>query len=566
MQQSNAFEKKPAFEPSQKLNAAFHLSAVAQRTPSRLAVAFPEGLDPNGKVTYGHRSFQDLDRESDRYAHGFTRIGIRRRCRVLLMVPPGIEFVAVAFALFKMGAILILIDPGMGNKNLLDCIRQVEPEAVVAVPLLHALRMLHRDCFKSVRWNVTFGRRWFWGGATLERVREGTWRPFPLAPVTAEDPAAIFFTTGSTGVPKGALYLNRMLDAQIRIIQDHFQIAEGDVGLPAFVPFVLFGVAMGTASVLPDMDPTKPAHVDPRGIISAIERYGVTYSFGSPSFWSRVSEYCVEKQITLPSVKKVMMAGAPVHPELLERLNEVLPKEGESHTPYGATEALPVTCLTGSEILNETAARTRIGAGICVGWPLNGIALRIIEITDEAIPEWDEARVLPPGKVGEIVVKGPIVTTEYYNLPEQTALAKMKDGNTVWHRMGDVGYLDSDGRLWFCGRKGHRVVTEKGTLFTIPCEAIFNQHEAVSRSALVGSGPRPCQRPVIVIEPKPGRMPMDSQARTLLAEELLELGSRNELTRGIRDILFHPAFPVDFRHNAKILREELALWAESKIR
>ena len=565
VQQKNASVQKPALELSQKLNAAFYLTAVAQQAPSRLAVAFPQGRGPNGEVTYGHRSFQDLDQESDRYAHGLTRMGIRRGCRVLLMVPPGIEFIAVAFALFKMGAILTLIDPGMGKKNLLNCIAQVKPEAVVAVPLLHALRVLYRGCFKSVRWSVTLGRRWCWTGATLAQVLEDTRRPFPLARVAAEDPAAIFFTTGSTGVPKGVLYLHSMLHAQIRMIQDHFQIGEGDVGLPAFAPFVLFSVAMGTAAVLPDMDPTKPAHVDPRRIIGAIERYGVTYSFGSPSFWSRVSQYCVEERISLPSMKKVMMAGAPVQPEVLDRLKEVLPKEAEDHTPYGATEAMPVTCVTGSEILKETTASTRAGAGICVGRPLPDIALRIIEISDDAIPDWDESMVLPPGEIGEIVVKGAVVTKEYHNRPEQTALAKIKEGDSIWHRMGDVGYLDAEGRLWFCGRKGHRVVTNKETLFTIPCEAIFNQHEAVSRSALVGIGPRPCQRPVIVIEPKPGRVP-SRRARKQLTQELLELGSRRALSRDIREVLFHPAFPVDFRHNAKILREKLALWAEKRVR
>ncbi|MBI2364805.1 MAG: AMP-binding protein [Deltaproteobacteria bacterium] len=565
VQQKNIFERTPASEPSQTLNAAFYLTAVAQQAPSRLAVAFPQGQGPNGEVAYGHRSFQDLDQESDRYAHGLTRLGIRRGCRVLLMVPPGIEFIAVAFALFKMGAILTLIDPGMGKKNLLNCIAQVKPEAVVAVPLLHALRVLYRGCFKSVRWNVTLGRRWFWTGATLAQVREEPWRPFATAPVSADDPAAIFFTTGTTGAPKGVLYLHGMLDAQIRIIRDHFEIGDGDVGLPAFAPFVLFCVAMGTPSVLPHMDPTKPAFVDPRRIIGAIERYGVTYSFGSPTFWSRVSQYCVEKKISLPSLKKIMMAGAPVPPEVLERLQKVLAEDGEGHTPYGATEALPVTCVTGSEILKETDARVRAGAGICVGWPLSGVALRIIEITDDAIPQWDDGRVLPPRRIGEIVVKGAIVTNEYYNRPEQTALAKIKDGDTIWHRMGDVGYLDDEGRLWFCGRKGQRVVTEKGTLFTIPCEAIFNQHEAVSRTALVGVGPRPRQRPVVIVEPREGKMPANRQAEIKFTEELLDLGRQNELTRDIKDILFHPSFPVDFRHNAKIIREQLAAWAKGKI-
>ncbi|MFQ5903139.1 MAG: hypothetical protein ACE5JO_05555, partial [Candidatus Binatia bacterium] len=182
-----------------------------------------------------------------------------------------------------------------------------------------------------------------------------------------------------------------------------------------------------------------------------------------------------------------------------------------------------------------------------------------------AIPEWNEALVLPPGEIGEIVVKGPVVTREYYKREDQTALAKIQDGSSVWHRMGDVGYLDEKGRLWFCGRKSHRIITTQKTIFTVQCEAIFNQHDNVFRSALVGIGPRTSQRPVIIIEPKSGKMPAHSHAAKKFAQELLGLGGQNELTKDIKDVLFHPAFPVDFRHNAKILREKLALWAEERI-
>ena len=565
MQQKTVFENSPVSDALKSSNTARYLTTIAEKAPARPAVLYPRGRDAAGRTLYHAMTFRQLEDESDRYAHGLRRIGIGRGCRVLLMVPPGIEFLALTFAIFKIGAVLILIDPGMGKNNLLHCIGDVKPEALIAVPLAHALKALCRRHFREVKHAVTVGRRWFWGGPTLDQIREKASGRFPLAPVSSVDPAAILFTTGSTGIPKGVLYLHGMLGAQIKSIQSHFQITEDDVGLPAFPPFALFCIAMGTTCVLPDMDPTKPAEVDAREIIRPIQDYRVTYSFGSPALWNRVSEYCVEHHVQLPSLKKIMLAGAPVPGEVLRRLKAILPVDADSHTPYGATEVLPVASISGSEILAETLALSNQGAGICVGRALPGVALKIIRISDEVVPDWEETLVLPPKEIGEIVVKGSVVTREYYKRKDQTALAKIRDGDCAWHRMGDVGYLDEKERLWFCGRKSHRVITAKKTMFTVPCEAIFNQHPDVFRSALVGIGPRTNQRPVIVIEPKRGRMPARGDGAKRFTQELLELGRQCELTRDIKDVLFHASFPVDFRHNAKIIRERLTLWAERRV-
>lgn len=548
------------------MNVASFLTEAADETPSKTALFYPDRPGSRARAPYRAMSFRELDEESDRIAHGLKRIGIGRGCRVLLMVPPGVEFLALTFAVLKTGAVLVLIDPGMGKSNLLHCIREVAPEALAAVPLAHALRKLYPGAFRSVKQAVTVGRRWFWGGATLKSLRAGERGRFTAEPARGGDLAAIFFTTGSTGIPKGVPYLHGMIAAQVRSIREAFQIGKEEVGLPAFAPFALLCIAMGTTCVLPDMDPTKPAEVDPENILGPIREYGVSYSFGSPAFWNRVSPYCVERALRLPSLKKVLLAGAPVPGELLERLKRILPADGESHTPYGATEALPVTSISGSEVLAETLSRSKQGGGICVGRALPGIELKIIKISDEPIPSWDQRLVLPENEIGEIVVRGSVVTREYFRRDDQTALAKIHEGESIWHRMGDVGYLDEKGRLWFCGRKNHRVVTAHQTMYTIPCEAIFNQHPKVFRSALVGVGPRSQQRPVIVVEPKPGTMPDGAEAAERFARELLELGSRSELTSEIRDVLFHERFPVDFRHNAKIIREQLALWAEEKLR
>lgn len=551
---------------SRPCNIASRLVGTAASSPSRVALWCPQCPRAAGRVVYQPLSYMALDQESDRYAHGLVKLGIDRGCRVWLMIPPGAEFLALSFALFKIGAVMILIDPGMGKGNLLQCIRGVEPEAIIAVPLAHVLRPLYRSHFRSLRYAVTLGRRWFWGGATLSQVRENGWRSFPVAEISASEAAAIVFTTGSTGVPKGVVYSHAMLEAQIESIKSQYRIGEHEVLLAAFAPFALFSVAMGTTCVLPFMDPTKPARVDPQEVIRAVRLHHVTYSFGSPAFWDRVSEYCVRHEVRLPTIKKILMAGAPASHRVLRRLREILPPEADTYTPYGATEALPVTSISGTEILQETAELTRRGAGICVGKPLPGTELNIIKIVDEAIAQWDEALVLLQGEIGEIVVRGAVVSGEYYGRGDLTSLAKIRRGGSLWHRMGDVGYLDKQNRLWFCGRKNHRVIIGERTLYPVQCEAIFNCHPDVARSALVGLGPNSGQRPVIVIEPQPGKMPSRGGERERFIREILDLGRQNALTREINDVLFHPAFPVDYRHNAKILREKLALWAARKIR
>jgi acyl-CoA synthetase (AMP-forming)/AMP-acid ligase II len=194
---------------------------------------------------------------------------------------------------------------------------------------------------------------------------------------------------------------------------------------------------------------------------------------------------------------------------------------------------------------------------------VRGIELEIIAISDEPIPGWEETLKVAPGAIGEIAVKGAQVTSGYHNRPASTALAKIADPRGgFWHRMGDLGYRDEKGRVWFCGRKSHRVQSSAGDFFTIPCEGIFNTHPAVYRTALVGIGPVGSQRPVLCVELEKGRAPAQ---QGVIRSELLKLGQEHEQTQSIEIILFHPAFPVDIRHNAKIFREKLALWAATQV-
>ncbi|MCP4745077.1 MAG: AMP-binding protein [Desulfobacteraceae bacterium] len=544
------------------VNVAHHLRTMARVQPYRRAVVFPAGRDNNGYVAYSHLTFRQLDRESDCFAHGLNQAGIKRGIRTILMVNPSLEFFALTFAMFKIGAVPVMVDPGMGIKRMLSCLRESKAEAFIGISKAHVLRIFCKNFFKRINTAVTVGKRWFWRGLTLNDIRQLPWKHYPIADTGKNELAAICFTTGSTGPAKGALYTHGIFDAQIRLIRQQFGISLDEIDLPTFPLFALFAPALGMTAIIPDMDPAKPAHVDPNKIIEAVVNHGVTNMFASPALLNRVGRYGEKNTIKLPSLKRIISAGAPASPDNIARFSRMLDDDSEIHTGYGATEAMPVSSFGSKEILAETADLTKKGFGICVGPPIKSITVKVIKINDNPIKKWSESYLLENGEIGELVVKADIVTQGYFENPVHDALSKIEDDGEIWHRMGDLGWLDKKGRIWFCGRKSHRVITANKTLFTIPCEAIFNNHPAVFRSALVGIGQAPNQRPIMCVELEHASDKLDT---AILEKELLEMARQNVLTEDLNTIFFHPGFPVDIRHNSKIFREKLVPWAAKKL-
>ncbi len=509
-------------------------------------------------------SFKELNGRANAYADYFSSAGLGPGDITILMVRPSVDFICLTLALFKIGSPIVLIDPGMGYKNLLRCIARVGPKYLVAVPKAVLFSKIFSRPFKTVEKTFCCGNSFGLLGLNILK-HNGTGVDYPVYEPNTTDLAAIIFTTGSTGPPKGVCYEHSIFSAQLRLIKEYYAIGSGDVDQPGFPLFALFSAALGACAVIPDMDPTKPARVNPKKFVASIRKYRVTYSFGSPAIWNVVSRYCLDHGIVLHSLRKVLMAGAPVPCELLQRVQDILPADAETFTPYGATESLPIVSIEGREVVGKTWQQSRKGRGTCVGRPLPGIEIKIIHISDAPCGELTADMLAADGEIGEILVRGDVVTKAYCNNPEETRLAKIPDGATFWHRMGDVGYVDQAQRLWFCGRRAHRVVTEQGTLFSVPCESIINEHPDVYRSALVGvdhgtAGPGK-KIPAIIVEPQKGIKKSEKK----LLEEVQKRAAESPITCDIKHFLVHKNFPVDIRHNAKIFREKLALWAQKKI-
>lgn len=540
-------------------NIAARLPELARERPDQVAIRCPGRRGGDGLAAYDIAlTYAQLDARSDAIAAGLAKYGIVRGTRSVVMVRPTPEFFLLMFALFKAGAVPVLVDPGIDRRALKQCLDEAQPQAFIGIPLAQLARLL-LGWARGAKKIVTVGTRYGWGGTTLARIeRDGQGAGAQLAATEPDEAAAILFTSGSTGVPKGVVYRHRHFVAQIELLRQAFGMQPGGVDLPTFPPFALFDPALGLTSVIPDMDPTRPADADPRKLHAAIARFGVTQLFGSPALMKVLADHGEP----LPSVRRVTSAGAPVPPEVVAKMRALLPEDAQFWTPYGATECLPVAVIEGRE-LQDTREATEAGAGTCVGRPVPPNEVRIIRIDDAAIAHWSQAQALPQGEVGEISVAGPTATDAYFNRDAATRVAKIRetlaDGSErIVHRMGDVGYFDGQGRLWFCGRKTQRVESADGPLYTEQVEPVFNTHPDVRRSALVGVGEAGRQRPVLCYELRPG-VAADTAAR--VEAELRDIGQHHPHTARIETFLLHPAFPVDIRHNAKIGREKLALWA-----
>jgi acyl-CoA synthetase (AMP-forming)/AMP-acid ligase II len=541
--------------------------------PDLKAIACPYRRSSNGRkphrgtsgALYDTISFGELEAEVERIANGLAVWGVPKGTRLALLVKPGIDFVTLVFALLRAGMVILLVDPGMGRRNLIRSLSEAKPEGFVAIGMAQVARVLMRSRFPYARWNVTVGRRWSWGGKTLDELRAmGDTRVISKnfaksAPIThADDAAAVIFTSGSTGPAKGVLYTHRMFDTQVAEIQTMYGIKPSGTDLACFPLFALFNAAMGVTTILPEMNFSRPASVDPRKLLAAANDWRVTQAFASPAVWRSLGNHCATSGDRIVSLRQVFSCGAPVPANVLRSTIACVAESAKMHTPYGATECLPVSTIEAAEILGETALRTDQGYGVCVGRKFKSIDWRVIRITDGPIAKIDGAEELPRGDIGELIVRGPTISPKYVTRIDANAWSKIADQDGFWHRTGDVGYFDEQERFWYCGRKSHRVVTRNGTLFTECVESVYNTHPAVNRCALVGVGGQGDQTPAVILETS--RRWTDSDQREIRRMAKPEAATICEF------FAVDWRLPVDVRHNAKINREQLAVYAAKRLR
>lgn len=535
---------------------AVRLSDQAREHPDRIALREPGRGIRRRSSRWADITFEQLSALASNFAHGFAREGVQRGDRVLLMIRPSIQSTAVYFGLLRLGAIPVLIDPGMGLRRLLGCVETIEPRIVIAVPAFLRLLGLSRRAFSSVAVKITDGRRWFRMGPSLASCAAGgVGGPFEKVD-SEDDECFIAFTSGSTGPAKAVSFTHAMVQRQASLLAEASGWQADMTVVMCFPGFIALALANGLTTVLPDMNFSRPAAANPQRIIEAIVDHGAECAFAAPVIWAKIAKHCQANRVQLDTLLHPVTAGAPVPIHLHAQLRDVIHPDGRLHTPYGATEAMPVTS-TDTTALADTWEATRKGFGVCVGKPLTGIEVLVIRVTDEAVKSWSDELLVPVGEIGEIVVGGPVVSPEYKGDGPATMRAKIPRNGHVAHRMGDLGRLDAEGRVWYCGRVSHRIRTSAGMIATGELESIFDQHPRVYRTALVGVGGPGRQQPVICVEVERGE-----RFSREFEQELAALAEGTPWAGVVETFLPHPGFPVDSRHNSKIRREELAAWAE----
>ncbi len=529
-------------------NLAHRLRRHAQERPGAVAVKTPLSLGPSGELAHASLSFGELDRRTDAAARTLRASGIGKGTRVLLALRPGEELLVGFHGLLKVGAIPVAIDPGMGWRAALACVGRTRPEALLGIRKACWLSRLPLAVFRSLRLRLAVD------SSEWRRMLDAAESSVPggIEPMAEDDVAAIAFTSGSTGSPKGVRLTHGMLNAQVDLVHRIYGMGPGDLDFPLLPAFSVLNPALGQGTLTPRLDPARPSAADPSVLLRAMAREGATSAFGSPTLWDLIARAAERQGRRLPSLRLILTAGAPVPPCLLARLRALAPNAA-IHTPYGATECLPVATIEAGEVLRETGDATRAGRGTCVGRPVHGVEVRILRPVDGAIATLETAASCALGEVGEVAVTGPSVTREYDGLPEATRLAKLVDARgRTWHRMGDLGSLDAQGRLWFHGRKAELVRDAAGDLTTESVEPAFADHPKVRRCALVGLGAPGRQSPVLVVEAR--EFPARDVESANLAAELRTHAGMNPLSMRVRAVVFQRGLPVDRRHNAKVHR------------
>ncbi len=491
-------------------------------------------------------TYRGLAERAEIFTRGLYACGIQPGMRAVMMSPPSLDFFALAIALLQTRVVPIIADPSIGLFNVTRCLAECAPDVYFGSALTHGLRLLLGWGKNSLRLNLSL--------ADVAQAGQSA----PAVQLPAIDPhseAAILYTSGSTGLSKGVIFSRENFAAQIELLRNTLNVRGDEMDMPAFPVFALIDALLGVTAIIPDMRFPPPGRVDPKRMVEAIQAWQVDTMFVSPAALARLARSNYASRSNLASLRKVITAGAPAPMDLQEKFIELLSPGAELLGIYGSTETLPVSIVNSREILQETRHLSAQGAGVCIGRPVAGAEVGIIPISDDELT-LAGATPLPVGKIGEIAVKGAAVTAEYVGREHANRLAKIRAaGGEIIHRMGDLGYFDEKGRLWYCGRKSHRVIAAAGTLFTEPIEGIFNAHPLVYRTALVGVEKGGSVEACLWVELHPSSRKAD---KNKIRAELFELAKPYEAARSIQNIWFHPGFPTDVRHNSKIIREQLA--------
>ena len=556
------FSSGSTTEPSPEAPYVPMLSELdSRRADTSVAVV---DMLPNGTAsTSWTLTWAELARDVDDLAAGLRDLGVRSGDRVSLLVPPGIKLTTLIYACLRLGAIIVVADAGLGTRGLGRAIKGAGPDYLIGIDkALAGARLYNWPGIKIAAedFNASTGvasKKLLNVTATIPKLMANGRalhlagnHPNFTAPAPDSD-AAVLFTSGSTGPAKGVVYTHRRLAAMRDTLKSTYSLKAGTALVAGFAPFALLGPALGATTVTPDMDVTAPSTLTAQALANAAVAIDATVVFASPAALVNVVATAAglspAQRKALTAVELVLSAGAPLAEQLLHKVQDLAPNAA-LHTPYGMTEALPVTDI---DLAGISAAGA--GNGVCVGTAVSGASVAIAPIDDDGT-----VRPVPTTEAevsGEILVRAPHVKERYDRLWITEQHSTSIPG---WHRSGDVGHLDAEGRLWVEGRLEHILCTADGVRTPVAAEQAIELLGDVARAAVVGVGPSGTQSAVAIVETVP------PVRRAGLATASLAAAVRAEAKKtglSLAAVVAIDAMPVDVRHNSKIDRAKLSTWA-----
>lgn len=548
--------------PSEIFDLSAEIRETAALFPDRVAVIEPHEGARRGEWNLTKYTYAQLSRDADTIAAALHAKGFKAGMRTVFMAPPSYEAAAVGIALSQVGVTFLWIDPSVGYRNVAERLSRVKPEAFVGIPISLAGKLIFG-------WGRRFGMKnivlqgSFPGAMSFKSLVNFKGSRQTPPDVKPSDPSNVLYTTGSTGPAKPALYTHSQFSNVYRTATYSWRFHEYEDDIPvdmaAFAAFLFIGLLGRGTMVVPPYNfvKTTPATTPAREVCDVIEAANVHSLFASPAFLERIAAHATDNPQQLRSLRRVIGGGAPMFAPLIRALKAVIPEDAEVWSNYGATEALPSTEMGCKETLEETAALTDEGAGICVGRPFPNNEVRVVGPIDQSSTQLSDYEVQETGAIGELIVRGPNISTEYFWDPASTAKNKLygADG-TIWHRLGDVGHLDEKGRVWVAGRVSQCVRVGEDLLLPIAIEAIFDKHPAVRRSGLGVRTTGGTDQAVVAIELKSALPSAEQQA---LLQDFNASLKTDERLRAVSEVIILAALPVDPRHNAKIERGKLSL-------